>query len=1361
MPTRLVGKFYKGENIFMKISCKRVLCAAMSACLTFSGMFGSGIYSLAAESEQSLEKEVLEASDTKGEKSEEISKTNSEEKPEEQSETKSEYKTEKTAVEETDTKDVTEEENIEKKTGDLDSDKEIQADSSEDEEKTTGLLGKVKKLLSDDEEELDETEEELEELEELEEEKEPELEELQKTSKLKFYKDSDIDAVSSATTSKFSKEASFRSAKSYGGLYEDKFQGAAYLKPLDGEDEEGAFVAVGYTFGASDDPKWDFAANMEASPRYGHSYNEAIIVRYNSEHEVDWVWESDRVGVSYFLAVDVIKDGSIIAVGRARDYSSSRTALYLVKINPNDPDDYTEYIINSNAGAGYELNGIVTTEDGGFVVSGFTSFLNGYIASKAAGDEDFSEAKQIWQNADGEDEKLSKRASEKGYNGLLMKFDKDMNVRFVSFENYGVTEGVADSGYSSAVSKIFGVDIDEDGNYVTIGCTQLSKGNTNAVISKWDGKTGELISHRMAGTDDAMKQNSIDLIDARYLSVATLTDGTYVVTGTATNDATTSEGWKCYGSADVILVRYSADLSDVLFSRNIGTVDGLSGSLTATNGTQMEGVKATRDGGYVLYGSESSKVVEADLLEDGYSWSNYGSNDGVIIKYDSSNNVCWCQNYGTSGGDWIYDVIFRQNETEITVVGQSSGQYGTPAWEWHGQAASSTNPYDAFVMCTNMYCGAYTEPKASNDALSGVVWANGTYEGEGVGRGGKLTMEVVIENNKIASIECKSHSETTDGGEASPFARTLSLLSTIVSKQSAEVDSISGATLTSNGFKSGVNDALARASAQTVINAIEKVANYTSANTSNTGNVNNVLAAINYYTSLSDYERDYVTNSEALYNVAEIFGFSIEIENSEGEKNNESEESSSEDIDLNDTYWSLQNKYYRQINANGLMSHNLTGEGVKIAVIDSGIIGNSADLNYDHILAGWDYVNNVPMNDSSVEGSEKLLDPQGHGTLVAGIIAAKRDNRVGIAGLLSDVDLIPLRISSGTSEEESKIVAGAIIDAVDKFGANVITTSVSLADTEELKTAVAYAASKNVIIVGASGNSGVAGSTEDAYVYPAAYDDVIGVGAVDGNGTVRVNSTKNDQVFVTAPGQQIVSLGLSAKGYRCYVKSGTSYSAPIVAAMAAAAKQVKPEMTVADFKELLKNTSQDKGDEGFDNSYGYGIVDLAAFAEKIAPQPKPEEKVEEKEQEKTETKSEDKTEAKSEKKTETSSEKKTETNSQKKSEVSSGNSADTSISNSTSGEKIKNTAGTSSKTKKQEATDESDEKLEEDDIVQGSTVTEQAETTVEEEATESTEDEVTQISEEVGGFDSSSPIIPIVLIVLGLAVVAGFINKKR
>ena len=1007
---------------------------------------------------------------------------------------------------------------------------------------------------------------------------------IKRTSKLKKYKSDDVDAVSSATMSKFSSTMNFQSAKSYGGLYEDKFEAAAYLIPEAGE-EEGAFVAAGYTFGASDDPSWDFAVNMEASPQYGHSYNEAIVVRFDKDHAVDWVWECDRVGVSYFLTVEVVADGSIIAAGRCRDYESSRTALYLVKINPNDPTDYTEYIINSTSGAGQEFNSIVSTEDGGFAVTGYTSFLEGYFASKKSDEDSFSDKVQLWQNADGMDENMPKRASSKGFNGFLMKFDKDMNVEFVSFENYGTMENAVDPSYSSSAEKIYGIDIDANGDYVTVGYTALAKGNANAVISKWDGETGELISHRMAGTADATKKDSIDLIDAKYLAVAALSDGSYVVTGTATNDATTEEGWKCYGSTDVVVVRYSSDLSEVLFSRNIGTVDGLSGSLTTNNGTQMEGVKATNDGGYILFGTSNTTLVEKDLLDEGYTWDNYGSNDGILIKYDSNNNVSWCQNYGTTGGDWIYDVIFRENETEATVVGQTSGQYGTPAWEWHGQAASSSNPYDAFVMCTNMYSAAYTESKATSE-LSGIVWANGTYEGVGTGRGGQMTFSVVIENNKIASIECTKNSETP-----SIFEQATSLFSTIINKQSTDVDAVSGATMSSTGIKTGVTQALAKASAQTTINAITKIQNYTSANTSTTGNINNVLAAINYYTGLTDYEREYVTNADVLYSIAEIFGFDVNIEDKT------TEETTEENVDesLDDTYWSLQQKYYKSINVNALLDSDITGAGVKIAVVDSGIIGNSKDLDYAHILAGWDYVNGLPMNDSTAENSESLIDTQAHGTFVAGIISAVRNNGTGIAGLLTEVDLVPIRIPSGTSAEASETVAQAIVDAVDKYDVDVITTSVSLADTDALKAAVEYAASKGVIVVGASGNSGVSGSMSDEYIYPASYDDVISVGAVDGNGIVRTSSTKNDQVFVVAPGQQILGLGLSAKGYRCYVKSGTSYSSPIVAAMAAAAKQMNPSITTDEFKELLKSTSQDKGDEGYDNAYGYGLVDMDAF----------------------------------------------------------------------------------------------------------------------------------------------------------------------
>ena len=1307
----------------MKKCINKAICALLTASLIISGFFCGDMVVLAEESQE--EKIAVETVEENG-----LRETESLEK--------------ESKLEQEETKEG--EEKFEEKL----SEEELKEDSVEKLEKKIEEA-KKEQIEVPDEDETEKLEDEAEE--EIKEEvEEEELLKKKEPTKVKKLNDLGYDAISSATQSKFSSELNFKSAKSYGGLYEEKFEGAAYLKPAEGE-EEGAFVAVGYTFGASEDPKWDFAPNMEAYPRVGHSYNEAIIVRYDENHAVDWVWESDRIGVSYFLAVDVIDDGSIIAVGRCRDYESTRTALYLVRINPDDPADYTEYIINSSSGAGYEFNGIVATDDGGFAVTGFTSFLNGYIASKAAGEESFSEKTQIWQNADGEIEDLSKRVSVKGYNGFLMKFDEEMKVEYTSFENYGATEGVADPGYSSTGGKILNLDLDADGNFVTVGLAQLSKGNVNAVISKWDSATGELISHRMAGTADAMKQSSIDLIDARYLSVAVLADGTYVTTGVVTNDATTAEGWKCYGSTDVVVVRYSADLSEVLYARNIGTVDGLSGSMTTNNGTEMEGVKATADGGYVLYGTSNTKLVERNLIVEGYTWDNYGSNDGIIIKCDKDNKVTWCKNYGTTGGDWIYDVIFRTNETEVTVVGQTSGQYGTPAWEWHGQAASSTNPYDAFVMTTNMYSAAYTEPKNTSSDLSGVTWANGTYEGEGVGRGGTMVMEVVIENNIIASIQCKSNNET-----ASIFEKAKALFDSIVKQQSPEVDSISGATLSSSGIKTGVSQALAKASAQTAINAISKISGYTSANTASTGNINNVLAAINYYTALTDYEREFVDNGDKLYEIAEIFGFEIQLEKAEGEK-------SAEEIDttFNDTYWNLQSKYYKQMNPQAFGAHNLTGAGVRIAVIDSGIIGNSADLDYNHILAGWDYINDVPMNDPEAESNEAHTDAEGHGTLVAGIIAAVQNNNTGIAGLLSEVDLIPMRIASGASEEASVKAAQAIRDAVDKFGADVITTSVSLADTAELKSAVEYAASKGAIIIGASGNSGVSGSVDDAYVYPASYDDVISVGAVDGSGNVRINSTKNDKVFVAAPGQQIVSLGLSAKGYRCYVKSGTSYSAPVVAAMAAAAKQTDKKLTTEDFKKLLKKTSQDKGDKGYDNSYGYGVVDFEAFAETIAPI-----KIEESNTSVTREKSD--TENLNTPVT-TRSETKS-TNSIASSSSSSGSlsttakeneviASETMISNNAVVGKEDNLKASAKTSKKTIEGLEEPEELEEEEVVQSSSVEDASESVEESDSEEEITEDMSQSAEAAKTTEASLPFMPIVLIVIGIAVVMGIVIKTR
>lgn len=145
-------------------------------------------------------------------------------------------------------------------------------------------------------------------------------------------------------------------------------------------------------------------------------------------------------------------------------------------------------------------------------------------------------------------------------------------------------------------------------------------------------------------------------------------------------------------------------------------------------------------------------------------------------------------------------------------------------------------------------------------------------------------------------------------------------------------------------------------------------------------------------------------------------------------------------------------------------------------------------------------------------------------------------------------------------------------------------------DKKDLKEAIEYAASKNIIIIAAAGNDGT-----KAYKYPAAYPQVIGVGAVDSTNTVRASSQKNDSVFVVAPGDNVVVLDLSRKS-KCKISSGTSFSAPIVSSMAVVAKSQNHDITDEQFRQDLIKTSMDCGIPGYDFEYGYGVVNIKKFA---------------------------------------------------------------------------------------------------------------------------------------------------------------------
>lgn len=258
----------------------------------------------------------------------------------------------------------------------------------------------------------------------------------------------------------------------------------------------------------------------------------------------------------------------------------------------------------------------------------------------------------------------------------------------------------------------------------------------------------------------------------------------------------------------------------------------------------------------------------------------------------------------------------------------------------------------------------------------------------------------------------------------------------------------------------------------------------------------------------------------------------------------------------------------------------LTGKGVKIAVIDTGV-SKHEDLNMGRI-SGRSYVD---------EDETDYADTRGHGTFVVGLLAARRNNKKGIAGMTSS-DIVVLKVVGNQPHIGIDHVAQAIRDAVDVYDCKVINLSMgSPNESEALKEAVDYALSKGVILIAAAG-----GSSETPY-YPAAYEGVIGVDGVSAALEPLESGAGNESVFVTAPGEKMVSLDFSG-GYE-RGGAGPSYAAAQVTAMAAMAKQANPEMDAQAFAALLKDSAQDKGAAGYDTSYGWGVIDFAAFAQRI------------------------------------------------------------------------------------------------------------------------------------------------------------------
>ena len=261
------------------------------------------------------------------------------------------------------------------------------------------------------------------------------------------------------------------------------------------------------------------------------------------------------------------------------------------------------------------------------------------------------------------------------------------------------------------------------------------------------------------------------------------------------------------------------------------------------------------------------------------------------------------------------------------------------------------------------------------------------------------------------------------------------------------------------------------------------------------------------------------------------------------------------------------------VQAEGSFQGNHLGRGVRVGVIDSGV-NPHPDLG-DRLLTGRNYMEDA-------EDPDDTADEYGHGTGVAGLIAGAGDH--GYIGTAPEAELVPLKITDGKAIKVSAICR-AIYGGIDDYDCDVLNLSLGVTgEFQSLKEAVDYAESQNVLLVSAVGNTG----RTTAY-YPAGYDSVIGVGAVDRDGNVSSRSNHNASVFLTAPGTDVRSLDASGS-YSLH--TGTSFAVPQVAGAAAVLLGIDPTLSPWEIMDLLAASAIDRGTEGCDEYYGYGILNL-------------------------------------------------------------------------------------------------------------------------------------------------------------------------
>jgi hypothetical protein len=223
---------------------------------------------------------------------------------------------------------------------------------------------------------------------------------------------------------------------------------------------------------------------------------------------------------------------------------------------------------------------------------------------------------------------------------------------------------------------------------------------------------------------------------------------------------------------------------------------------------------------------------------------------------------------------------------------------------------------------------------------------------------------------------------------------------------------------------------------------------------------------------------------------------------------------------------------------------------IVVAVLDTGIDRTHSDLD-GAVLSGFDFVNL----------DADATDDHGHGTAVAGIVAARGNNALGLTGACWSCALLPVKVLGADGTGTTAAIAAGVVWAADR-GASVINLSLgSPGTTDVLSASVQYATRKNVVVVAAAGNSG---STTP--FYPAAESSVVGVAATNQDDRLYSWSNHGAWVRVAAPGCNVAPWPADAYIELC----GTSAAAPLVSGLAALLRAANPQATVQQTVDALE-----------------------------------------------------------------------------------------------------------------------------------------------------------------------------------------------